>query len=267
MRRPSRPCDQPGDEGHVVAGDAVDQPVGYKLDQARQGIAPAAPVLDQLLRPRHVHAVGQAGIMQGLPGIGTEHVELDRGRTSPASAADSDEIGMAGMRDRLGLECRVALGRLLQDDMVEADDDDPIAAAGRLEQGRHAIDGDVRALRFLDLEHDPHIGPLRPVEGLGEGGDPRAGEARMKSAACVELADLGKAEVGGEAVSVGGAVDRQVVQDDRLAIGGQHDVDLDAWSRRRPWPPRKPARCSRESAGCSRGGRKRARARPRGREN
>ena len=52
-----------------------------------------------------------------------------------------------------------------------------------------------------------------------------------KPDAGIELADRGEAQVGGKAVAVGGAVDGQIVQNDRLAVRGQHDVDLDAWSR------------------------------------
>ena len=36
-----------------------------------------------------------------------------------------------------------------------------------------------------------------------------------------------EAEVGREAAAVGGAVDGEIVQHDRLCVGRQHDVDLD----------------------------------------
>ena len=53
---------------------------------------------------------------------------------APHDFRTADEIGVAGMRDRLGLHCRWRSISVLQHDMVEADDDDPIRRAGRFER-------------------------------------------------------------------------------------------------------------------------------------
>ena len=96
-----------------------------------------------------------------------------------------------------------------------------------LHQRRHPIDCEVRLLGLLDLQHDPHVVRLRPVERLRDRRYLRAGESGMEPAAGIQLADLLEAEVGREAVAVRRPVDGQVVQDDRLAVRGQHDIDLD----------------------------------------
>ena len=50
----------------------------------------------------------------------------------------------------------------------------------------------------------------------------------MEPHSCIQPADLLQGEVGREAVAVRRPVDGQVVQDDRLAVRRQHDIDLDS---------------------------------------
>ena len=117
--------------------------------------------------------------------------------------------------------------RALQHDVVEADDDDPVGRARGFEQLRHAVDGEVRPLGLLDLEHDAHRLSRRPVERLRKRRNAGSGEAGMKADARIEAADALEAKVRCEARAVGRPVEGQVMQDDRFAVGGQHDVDLD----------------------------------------
>ncbi len=112
-------------------------------------------------------------------------------------------------------------------DVVEADDDDPVGGAGGFEQLRGAVDGEIRPLGLLDLEHDAHRLSRRPVERLGERRNAGSGEAGIKARASIEAADALEAEVRGEPRAVGRPVEGQVMQDDRFAVRGQHDVDLD----------------------------------------
>ena len=123
--------------------------------------------------------------------------------------------------------------------MVEAQHDDAVGRAGRIEEGCRPIHGQVRPLDLLDLEHDPHVLALRPFEHFRKRWNPCPGEARIEAGSGIEAADVLEAEIGGEAAAVGGAVDGQVVQHDRLAVGRQHDVDLDRRRARRPWRPRR----------------------------
>jgi len=43
----------------------------------------------------------------------------------------------------------------------------------------------------------------------------------------IETADLLETEIGCEAMAIGRSVVREVMQNDRLAVRGQHDIDLD----------------------------------------
>jgi hypothetical protein len=79
----------------------------------------------------------------------------------------------------------------------------------------------------LDFEHDPHVVRFGPVERLRYGRYLRPDEIAMEPSPRVQPADLFERRVRCKAVSVGRPVDGQVVQDDRLAVRGQHDVDLD----------------------------------------
>src|SRR5260370_12163843 len=116
--------------------------------------------------------------------------------------------------------------------MVEAEENDPAEGGGRCKKAGDPIDGEVRPLRLLDLEHEPHLLALRRVEHFGERRDPRSGKARVKAASGIEAANPLETKIGREAVAIRRSVDRQIVQNDRLAVGGQHDVDLDG--RRAP---------------------------------
>ena len=120
----------------------------------------------------------------------------------------------------------------LQYDMIEADDDNAIECARCRKHARDTIDGKVRLLCLLDFEHQAHFIALRPVEHFGESRDPRSGKARMKAGSGIEALNALETEIGCEPVAVRRSVDCEVVQNDRLAVGRQHDVDLDG--RRAP---------------------------------
>ena len=121
----------------------------------------------------------------------------------------------------------MALCRTLQHDVVEADDDRPVGGAGRLDHFGHPVDAEVRPLGLLDLDKDPHLLAPRPIESFGNSRNPRSGKPRIKAGSGVEAANLRETEIGGKAVAVGGAVEYAIVKHDRLAFGGQHDIDLD----------------------------------------
>src|SRR5260370_12426710 len=110
--------------------------------------------------------------------------------------------------------------------MVEAEENEPAEGGGRCKKAGDPIDGEVRPLRLLDLEHEPHLLALRPVEHFGERRAPRSGKARVKAASGIEDANPLETKIGREAVAIRRSVDRQIVQNDRLAVGGHHDVYL-----------------------------------------
>src|SRR5215212_10161329 len=139
---------------------------------------------------------------------------------------------MAGMCNGLGPEPWISLHRALQLHMVEADDDDPVARAGRIEQSHYPIDRKVRSFCVLDLQHQAHLLALCPVECLCKRWNAGSDKPRMIMGAGIEGADLRKAKVCRKAVAVGRSVDSAVVKNDRLAIRSQHDIDLDC--RRTP---------------------------------
>src|SRR5215469_18488787 len=111
--------------------------------------------------------------------------------------------------------------------MVEADDDGSVGYAACFEQFHRSIDREVRPLGLLDLDKDPHLLAPCPINDLREGWNTCSGKSRIKAGSSVEAANLLQSEVGGEAAAVRGAVERSIVKHDRLAFGGQYDVDLD----------------------------------------
>src|SRR5207253_3132526 len=68
---------------------------------------------------------------------------------------------------------------------------------------------------------------VRPVKHFDKCRDPCPGKALMKPGSRIESADLLETEIGCEAMAIGRSLDREVMQNDRLAVRGQHDVDLD----------------------------------------
>jgi hypothetical protein len=115
---------------------------------------------------------------------------------------------VAGVGDGLGLDPRVVLYRALQDDVVEADDEDSVEGTRRFEQCSHSVDGEVRPLGLLDLDKDPHLLALRPVHGLREGRNACSRKSSVEAGPGIKAADLFQTEVRGEAVAIRGAVDR-----------------------------------------------------------
>jgi hypothetical protein len=113
----------------------------------------------------------------------------------------------------------MASDRPLQYDMVEADQYGLVDGAGRCKKARDPIDGEVRPLCLLDLEQEPHLLGLCPVEHFSECRDPRSGKARMKAGPGIEAANPLETEIGCEAIAIRRSVDREVVQNDRLAVG------------------------------------------------
>ena len=241
----------------------VDKSPGDPLYDPRDDVAAATPGFGQRLRRWQVHADRAPGVVQRLRVVRVEHVELDRDRAGAARPQHPDDVGVAGVGDGLGAQVRVALDGALQDDVVEADHDDPVGGSRRIEQGGDTVDREVGALGLLDLEHEAHVRALRPVERLCERRDAGPGKARVEARPRIETADALDVEVGRVAVAVGRAVEREVVQDDGLAVGGQNDVDLDGGRARNPLRPQAPGGCSPGSAGCSRDGRRRGPGRPR----
>ena len=109
---------------------------------------------------------------------------------------------------------------------------------------------------------------LRPFERLRAAmGTLVPAKRGSKRATRIERADLLEGEIGGEAVPIGGAVDGQIVQDDRLSVLGQHDVDLHGRGAGRLGGLERRQRVLRDSEGCIRDVRRRGRARPRGQES
>jgi hypothetical protein len=74
-----------------------------------------------------------------------------------ARPQNAEEVGMAGVGDRLRTKGWMAVACPLQDDVVEADDENPIGNAGGREQFGDAIDSKVGPLGLLDLEHQAHL--------------------------------------------------------------------------------------------------------------
>jgi len=64
----------------------------------------------------------------------------------------SNNVSMAGVGDGLRPDPWMALYCTPQHDVVEADDEDTVGRAHRLEQARHSIDSEVRPFGLLDLE-------------------------------------------------------------------------------------------------------------------
>ena len=106
---PAGAFDKPGDEGHVVAGDRVDEAVGDPFHDTRDDVAPAAPIFCERLWSRQMHPVGKSGIVQRLRVVRMEHVELDRDRARAARPQHADEVGVAGVGDGLGPHARMPL--------------------------------------------------------------------------------------------------------------------------------------------------------------
>src|SRR5438445_7504451 len=111
--------------------------------------------------------------------------------------------------------------------MVEADEHHPVGGVRRRNKARNPIDGEVGAFRLLDLDEEPHPLAVRPVKHFDKCRDPCPGKALMKPGSRIESADPLETEIGCEAMAIGRSVDREVMQNDRLAVRGQHDVDLD----------------------------------------
>ena len=111
--------------------------------------------------------------------------------------------------------------------MVEADEHHPVDGVRRRNKARNPIDGEVGPFRLLDLDEEPHPLAVRPVKHFDKCRDPCPGKALMKPGSRIETADPLETQIGCEAMAIGRSVDREVMQNDRLAVRGQHDVDLD----------------------------------------
>ena len=104
--------------------------------------------------------------MQRCRILGVKHVEFNRDGPSAAGAQHADDIGMTRVCDGLCRNTPMALCSTLEQDMVEADDGNPLGRARRRHQLRHSIDSEVRPLRLLDLEKETHVLALGPIEDL-----------------------------------------------------------------------------------------------------
>ena len=82
------------------------------------------------------------------------------------------------------------------------------------------------ALRLLDLDVQA-AAAARALQGLLERWNPLAPEAGGEPGPRVQPAQIARREGGHAPVAVGGAVDREVVDDHRHAVGAQLDVELD----------------------------------------
>ena len=109
-----------------------------------------------------------------------------------------------------------------------------ISGAGRrrqpvLEQG---LEGDPRGLRLaagagleLDVDAEAELGAER--QRVGEGRHPLALEGRSEPRAGVELAQLRERGERDLSLAAGGPVEAVVVEQHRMAVPGQLDVELD----------------------------------------
>src|SRR5437879_12722243 len=111
--------------------------------------------------------------------------------------------------------------------MVEADEHHPVDGVRCRNKARDPIDGEVGPFRLLDLDEEPHLLAGRPVKHFDKCRDPCPGKELMKPGSRIETADPLETQIGCEAMAVDRSVDREVMQNDRLAVRGQHDVDLD----------------------------------------
>src|SRR5258705_12194086 len=111
--------------------------------------------------------------------------------------------------------------------MVEADEHHPVDGERRRNKARNPIDSEVGPFRLLDLDEEPHPLAVRRVKHFDKCRDPCPGKALMKTGSRIETADPLETQIGGEAMAVGRSVDREVMQNDRLSVPAQYDVDLD----------------------------------------
>src|SRR6202022_5103442 len=102
--------------------------------------------------------------------------------------------------------------------MVESDERHPVDRGPRRNKARTPNDGEGGPFRLLDLDEEPHLLAVRPVKHFDKCRDPCPGKALMKPGSRIETADLLETEIGCEATAVGRSVDREVMQNDRLAV-------------------------------------------------
>ena len=133
---------------------------------------------------------------------------------------------MAGVGDGLGLDPLVQLANVPQIDVIEGDDDGVVEAVRFLEYLDDLPRQQLGPVVVLQLHFETDIIGDGPLDGFAEGGDGDGAGVAGEFRRGIELEDILEIPGVEEAVAVGRAVERRVVEDDDLVVAGEADVDL-----------------------------------------
>jgi hypothetical protein len=111
---------------------------------------------------------------------------------------------------------------------IERDDGDlsrEVALADEVDDGGN---DDLEPFRCIALDLHQQCRELADdVEDLGEGGNDAWLRPAGELGAGIQGLEFGEGEVGDRAGAIGGVVQRGIVKDDELVVGGELDVELD----------------------------------------
>ena len=213
----------------------VDQSVGDPLDEVRQGVTAAAPIFGEHVGAGHVHAVAES-LRHAAPAHHRHGTCQARSRRSFAPHDLSTPTISAWRACVIASVCRPGWRSTarFQDHMVEADHNDPIEVP--VASRSAATRSTARSGRSASLISSTiaHVVRLAQSSASAHCRYSCSGEERDRTATpASSSADLLEGEVGREAVTDRRSVYGKIMQDDRLSVFGQHDVDLDCGRTRR----------------------------------